>query len=205
MTTEEKPDALARLADNVAQVPGIGRKTAERIAFHVLQMSDEAAASLCSAIMDVKKTTRCSVCCNVVDADPCPICVDAKRDRSAICVVERPADVRSIERATGFRGLYHVLGGHIAPLEGVHAENLTIGRLVTRVVDGSVKEVIIATNPTVEGDLTATYLAQALSRFALVVSRIAKGVPSGSTLDYATRAVLTDAFSGRKPMRTGSA
>ncbi len=202
--TEEKTgpsDPLTRLADRLAEIPGVGRKTAERLAFHVLQMDRNSAERLCEAVMDVKtKTVKCAICCNISDSDPCYICADARRDRSAVCVVEKPSDLRSIERATGFRGLYHVLGGRIAPLEGVHAENLTIRQLLGRVRNGSVKEIILATNPTLEGDVTATYLAQQLEQFGVAVSRIARGVPTGSTLEYASKAVLMDAFSGRKEM-----
>jgi recombination protein RecR len=201
-TPEHKQDALERLSERLAEIPGIGRKTAERLAFHVLQMNTETAQRLCEAIIAVKtKTVKCGVCCNISDSDPCYICADTRRDLSTICVVEKPSDLRLIERATGFHGLYHVLGGRIAPLEGVHAENLNVGQLLARVKDGSTKEVILATNPTLEGDLTATYLAQQLERYGVAVSRIARGVPAGSTLEYASKAVLQDAFSGRKDMR----
>lgn len=203
--TEEKlghPDPLTYLADRLAELPGIGRKTAERLAFHVLQMDREEAERLCEAVMNVKtRIVQCGTCCNISNSDPCYICADTRRDHSTICVVEKPSDLRAIERATGFRGLYHVLGGRIAPLEGMHAENLNIPQLLARVKNGTVKEVILAMNPTLEGDLTAVYLAQQLEQFDVTVSRIAKGVPTGSTLEYASKAVLMDAFSGRKEMR----
>jgi len=199
---KEYPAAMSRLIEEFAKLPGVGQKSAERMAFHILRSSEEDAMALARAISDVKhKMKQCSVCFNIADSDPCSICSDPRRDHSVVCVVEEPKDMIALERVGSYNGLYHVLMGRIAPLDGMEPDDLTIKQLVERVERGGIKEVIIATNPTVEGDGTALYIAEQLKGKGVKVTRIAKGVPTGSNLEYVNAAILADALSGRREMK----
>ncbi|MBI1853684.1 MAG: recombination protein RecR [Planctomycetes bacterium] len=199
-------DSFTRLKEEFAKMPGIGTKSAERLAYHVLQSSPEDAMKLAYAIRDVKKNARaCSTCHNVTETDPCAICSDTGRDRTVICVVEQPRDLFSIERTGEYRGLYHVLQGRIAPLEGVDSSQLTVDGLINRVRGGGVAEVILATNPDLEGDGTAVFLAERLEAVGVRVTRIAKGIPTGSQIEFATHTILRDALRGRQRLPSGAA
>ena len=190
---------LNRLIEEFGKLPGIGPKTAERLAFHVLKSDAPTAMALADAIRDVKtKIKRCQVCCNLSEADLCQVCSDSRRDRNLICVVEQPKDVVSLEKTGACKWLYHVLGGHIAPLEGVHAGDLTIDKLVERVRGGQVKEIVMATNPNIEGDGTSLYISSVLRPFGVKITRLARGLPTGSTIEYASGRILTDAILGRQ-------
>jgi recombination protein RecR len=197
------PDSLARLIDSLRQLPGIGVRTAERLAFHLIKLSDGEAFALAQAIRDVKKVlTHCSVCFNFTEKDPCPICSDPQRDKGLVCVVEQPRDLMAFERAAHFKGVYHCLLGHLAPLEGINPEDLTVAALIKRVGAGGLREVILATNPDLEGEGTAVYLRDALEESArkqgVKVTRIARGVPAGAELENVSSAILNDALSGRR-------
>lgn len=182
-------------------MPGVGRKTAERLAFHVLKGSADDARKLAQALVDVKEKVRlCSVCCSITESDPCAICADERRDKSVICVVEEPADVFAIERVNEFRGGYHVLMGALSPLDGVGPEQLKLDELVRRVAAGGIDEVIVATNPNVEGEATAMYVARLLSGTNVLVTRIARGLPMGGDLEYADEVTLSKALDGRIKM-----
>jgi recombination protein RecR len=190
---------LNQLIEEFGKLPGIGPKTAERLAFHILKSDAPTAMALADAIRDVKtKIRRCQVCCNLSESDLCQVCSDPRRDRSLICVVEQPKDVISLEKTGACKWLYHVLGGHIAPLEGVHASDLTIDKLVERVRTGEVKEIIMATNPNIEGDGTSLYISSVLRPFGVRITRLARGLPTGSTIEYASGRILTDAILGRQ-------
>lgn len=190
---------LNQLIEEFGKLPGIGPKTAERLAFHILKSDAPTAMALADAIRDVKtKIKRCQVCCNLSESDLCQVCSDPRRDRSLICVVEQPKDVISLEKTGACKWLYHVLGGHIAPLEGVHASDLTIDKLVERVRTGEVKEIIMATNPNIEGDGTSLYISSVLRPFGVRITRLARGLPTGSTIEYASGRILTDAILGRQ-------
>lgn len=193
-------DPLARLIEALCGLPGIGEKTAERLAFHLLMASKEEAMRLAYAVRDVKEHVRlCAVCFNVGASTPCAVCRDAKRDRATVCVVEQPGDLWALERTGQYRGLYHVLGGRLAPLDGIGPDRLTAQSLLDRLRgNGEIREVILATNPTAEGDATAVYVLRLLQPLGIKVTRLARGLPSGSTLEYANRAVLTDALQGRR-------
>jgi recombination protein RecR len=194
-------ELIVRLIQELSKLPGVGEKTAERLAFHLLAQPRDEAMKLADAVRDLKDRVKsCSTCYNIGEQDPCGVCSDAKRDRTAVCVVERMTDLWAIEKSGSYRGLYHVLHGHLAPLDGVGPEQLTIQRLVDRVRGGGVREVILATNPTVEGDATAYYLRGALAPSGVKVTRIARGIPAGSSLEYANRTMLTDAIEGRRDL-----
>ena len=194
-------ESMAQLIDEFAKLPGIGKKSAERLAFHVLRVSKDEAMALAIAIRDLKRNVKpCSICCNISDADPCEVCSDPRRDHGLICVVEEPRDVIALEKSGAYRGTYHVLMGHVSPLEGQGPESLTIPALALRVQAGGVREVILATNPTHEGEETALCVAQALDPTGVALTRIARGVPSGSYLEYASPAVLSDAMAGRQKL-----
>lgn len=189
---------LARLIDEFARMPGVGKRSAARMAFHVLKMSEKEAGSLASAILDAKKNIKyCSVCCNLTDTDPCNICSSERRDGSIICVVENPRDVIALENTHEFKGLYHVLHGVISPMDGMGPEDIRIKELVPRIND-NVKEVIVATNPTVEGEATAMYISKLLKPLGVKVTRIAHGLPVGGDLEYADEITLTRAMEGRR-------
>ncbi len=192
---------LENLVDKLAELPGIGNKTAQRLAFYMMKMDREWVLSLARAIEDMKnRITNCSVCYNLTEQDPCPICSDPKRDHSLICVVEHPSDVNALERAGIFRGVYHVLGGALSPLDNVGPEEIRIRELVAR-LDGSVREIIVATNPTVEGEATAAFIAGRLANSGVRVSRIARGIPVGGDLELADRVTLARSLEGRLDMQ----
>ncbi|MGI6737582.1 MAG: recombination mediator RecR [Anaerovoracaceae bacterium] len=195
-TSYAKP--LQRLIAELARLPGIGEKTAQRLAFHILSLSDGAASSLAEAITRAKEEmTYCSVCGNLTDRDPCRICADEERDRRTICVVESPQDVAAMERVREYRGLYHVLHGVISPMDGIGPEDINLRSLLLRLQDSDVEEVILATNPSVEGEATAMYLARLIKPADIRVSRIAHGIPVGGDLEYADEVTLQKAMEGR--------
>ena len=193
------PEPLVRLVEQLQRLPGIGAKGAQRLAFHVLKNPREDADRLCDAIRAVKeRVTYCSVCNNITDTDPCVYCTGATRDTRMICVVEDPQNVTVVEKTQGFKGLYHVLMGTLSPLHGIGPDDLKIKGLLTRVAGGTVEEVILATNPTVEGEATALYLARLLKPLGVRVTRIAMGIPVGSDLEYADEVTMTRAMEGRR-------
>jgi len=193
------PESLSRLIERLQKLPGIGAKSAQRLAYHVLRTPREDADLLCAAIQDVKeRVTYCSVCNNITDVDPCRFCADERRERQVICVVEEPQNVAAIEKTREFRGLYHVLMGALSPLQGVGPDDLKIKGLLSRVADGSVTEVVLATNPNVEGEATALYLARLLKPLGLRVTRIATGIPVGSDIEYADEITMSKAMAGRR-------
>ena len=192
---------LENLVDKLAELPGIGNKTAQRLAFYIMKMDRDWVLSLAKAIEDMKnRITHCSVCYNLTEQDPCPICSDTRRDHALICVVEHPSDVNALERAGVFRGVYHVLGGALSPLDNVGPEEIRIRELVAR-LDGSVREVIVATNPTVEGEATASFISGRLNGLGARVSRIARGLPVGGDLELADRVTLARSLEGRMEMK----
>jgi recombination protein RecR len=194
-------ETMTRLLDELATLPGVGAKSAERIAYHIMRLSTDEAMRLAYAIRDVKKNVRqCSRCFNLSESDPCPICADPDRDPTLVCVVEQPRDVLVFEQTGRFRGLYHVLTGRIAPLDGSGPENLTVPQLCERVRREGVREVILATNPDLEGDGTALFLAQALKDTPARVTRIGRGIPTGSLIEYASLTTLADALEARRDM-----
>jgi len=193
------PASLQELVEQFKKLPGIGGKSAQRLAFHVLRTPREEAEKLCQAIRDVKdRVIYCTTCNNITDSDPCVLCADSSRDQRVICVVEEPQNVSVVDRSGGFRGLYHVLMGAISPLQGVGPDDLKIKGLLTRIAGGGVEEVILATNPTVEGEATAIYLARLLKPLGVRVTRIATGIPVGSDLDYADDLSVGKAMDGRR-------
>ena len=195
------PSALQELADQFARLPGIGGKTAQRLAFHVLSMSQEDAQDFADAIVEAKRTVHtCPVCQNLTDRDLCPICADELRDHSVICVVAEPRDVIAMERSREFDGVYHVLHGVISPLNHVTQEDIKIRELLNRVASGEVREVIMATNPDTEGEATAMYISRLLRPMEIKVTRLAYGVPVGSQLEYADEVTLSRALEGRQEM-----
>lgn len=192
------PGPIGRLVGELSKLPGVGEKTAARLAFHILRAPIEDATALASAITDLRAKIRlCSVCWDFTELDPCPLCRDARRDSSLVCVVAQPQDVLAIERAGGYSGRYHVLHGVLSPLDGVGPDDLRVAELVKR-CGGEIKEVIIATNPSVEGETTAVYLAKLLRPLGVRCSRIATGVPMGGELEYADRLTLSRAIHGRR-------
>ncbi|UCD50588.1 MAG: recombination protein RecR [Phycisphaerales bacterium] len=194
-------ESLNRLIEEFGHLPGIGPKTAERLAFHILKAEAGDAMKLADAIRDVKtKIKRCRQCWNLSEAEVCQICSDPRRDPSMICIVEQPKDVISLEKTGASKWLYHVLGGHIAPLDGVEASDLTIDSLVERVRTGQVQEIIMATNPNIEGDGTALYISSLLRPLGVRITRLARGLPTGSTIEYASGKILTDAILGRQEL-----
>jgi recombination protein RecR len=193
------PDSLQQLIDQFKRLPGIGGKSAQRLAFHVLRTPREDAERLCEAIRQVMdRITYCSACNNITDIDPCGICADDSRDRRIICVVEEPQNVNVVEKTGGHRGTYHVLMGAISPLSGIGPDDLKIKGLLQRIAAGGVQEIILATNPTVEGEATAIYLARLLKPLGVRVTRIAMGIPVGSDLDYADDLTMTRSLEGRR-------
>ena len=193
---ESYPQSVERLISEFAKFPGIGKKTAQRMAFHILMSNNEHSAHLAQAVMDVKtKILLCSSCGGITEDDPCHICSDPKRDKNLICIVEDPADIYAFERMGIFRGLYHVLGGVISPLDGIGPDSLTIDRLLTRIQEGM--EIILATNASIEGDTTALYLGKILNEKGVEVTRLARGIPVGGELEYVDEATLQRAMEGR--------
>jgi recombination protein RecR len=195
-----QPGPINRLITELSRLPGIGQRTAQRLAFHILRADDEEAAALADAIREVKeKVGLCEVCFNLSEGPRCAICTDERRDRGVICVVEEPADVIPIERTHEYRGLYHVLGGALSPIDGIDPEDLKIEELVTRVGGGEVTEVVIATNPTTTGEATAHHIAERL-RGGATVTRLASGLPVGADLEHADEVTLGRALSGRRSL-----
>jgi len=193
------PAPLETLIDQFRKLPGIGAKSAQRLAFHVLKTPREDAERLCDAVREVKdRVTYCSVCSNITDIDPCVYCANEARDHRVICVVEEPQNVNAVEKTGGFRGGYHVLMGSISPLQGVGPDDLRIKGLLARIAGGGVEEIILATNPTVEGEATALYLARLLKPLGVRVTRIATGIPVGSDLEYADELTMGKAMEGRR-------
>ena len=194
--------SIQSLINELARLPGIGLRSAERIAFHLLKQKPEDALKLADAIRDVKtRLKHCSVCFNLTETDPCHICSDPSRDQGLVCIVEQPKDLLALESAGLYRGVYHVLLGKIAPLDDINPADLTIDALVRRVASGQVREVIMGTNPTMEGDGTALHIQNLLAQYPNVqVTRLARGLPAGSSIEYANRNILADAISGRQRM-----
>lgn len=190
---------VAKLIEEFEKLPGIGHKTAQRLAFHVLNLPVEKAAGLANAIRDAKlKVKYCSVCNNLTENDPCSICSGSTRDRTVFCVVEDPRDVVAMERTREFKGLYHVLHGVISPMEGIGPEDIKIKELLARLKDNTVREVILATNPDVEGEATAMYISKLLKPLGIKATRIAHGIPVGGDLEYADEVTLAKALEGRR-------
>lgn len=195
----ELTQAVVNLINEFAKLPGIGKKSAERLAYHVLRVHKSEALGLADAIRVVKENVRyCQICYNLAEEEECVICQDPQRDRRLLCVVEQPRDLMVLEQTGIYRGLYHVLLGRIAPLEGIGPDQLTIAGLVDRVRRGGVEEVIMATNPTVEGDGTALHLSNLLAEFPVRVTRLARGITTGSVLEFANKEILSDALTGRQ-------
>jgi recombination protein RecR len=194
-------EPMTRLIDELKKLPGIGSKSAQRLAFHILRSNGDDAEALAASIRDVKaKLHLCSVCNNITDVDPCVYCSSATRNQKLVCVVEEPTNIAAVEKTRHFNGVYHVLHGSLSPLHGVGPEQLRIANLLSRVERGDIEEVILATNPTVEGEATATYLAQQLKRPGLRVTRIAMGVPVGSDIEYTDEVTMLKAMEGRREM-----
>jgi len=192
---------MARLIDELKKLPGVGSKSAQRLAFHILRSGDDDANALALAIQDVKANLRlCSVCNNITDVDPCVYCASPTRNQRLICVVEEPTNIAAVEKTRHYNGVYHVLHGSISPIHGVGPEQLRISNLMKRVEDGQAEEVILATNPTVEGEATATYLYGQLRRAGLKVTRIATGIPAGSDIEYADEVTMLKAIEGRREL-----
>jgi recombination protein RecR len=194
--------SIQNLMNELARLPGIGMRSAERIAFHLLKQKPEDAMLLADAIRDVKtRIKHCSVCYNLTETDPCQICSDPSRDQGVVCIVEQPKDLLALESTALYRGVYHVLLGRISPLEDVHPDDLTIDPLMKRLASGQVREVIMGTNPNMEGDGTALHIQGLVAQFPDVqVTRLARGLPTGSNIEYANRNILADAISGRQRM-----
>lgn len=190
---------IAKLIDELSKLPGVGNKTAQRLAFHILKMSPGDVEQLAGAITSAKRNIKqCRVCCNITDSEVCSICSNTKRDGSIICVVEDPKDVVAMEKTREFKGLYHVLNGAISPMEGIGPEEIRIKELLKRVTDNDIKEVIIATNPNIEGEATAMYISRLLKPAGIMVTRIAHGIPVGGDLEYADEVTLLKALEGRR-------
>ena len=192
---------IANLIEMFARMPGIGRKSAARLAFHVMSLSDKDVEALVTAICDVKENIRlCHICQSYTDEQPCRICSDEKRDRKVICVVESPKDVEAMEKTHEFSGVYHVLHGAISPIDGIGPDDIKIKELLTRIAEGEAKEVIMATNPSVEGEATALYIAKLLKPFDIKITRIAHGIPVGGDLEYTDEITLSKALEGRREL-----
>ena len=194
-------EPMARLIDELKKLPGVGSKSAQRLAFHILRSSEDDAGALANAIHEVKASLRlCSTCNNITDVDPCVYCASPTRNQHLICVVEEPTNIAAVEKTRHYNGVYHVLHGAISPIHGVGPEQLRISNLMKRVEDGGADEVILATNPTVEGEATATYLYGQLRRTGLKVTRIATGIPAGSDIEYADEITMLKAIEGRREL-----
>jgi recombination protein RecR len=192
-------ESLTKLVDEFAKLPGIGRKSAERLAYHVLRIHKTEALALVDAIRNVKENVHyCRVCYNLAEAEDCTICTDPRRDNTVLCVVEQPRDLIALEQAGTYRGLYHVLLGRLAPLEGIGPEQLMLDSLIDRVRGGQFREVIMGTNPTLEGDGTALYISNLLADYPVEITRLARGITTGSVLEFANKEILADALAGRQ-------
>ncbi|OUM95675.1 MAG: recombination protein RecR [Thermobacillus sp. ZCTH02-B1] len=193
------PEPIAKLIDSFSRLPGIGPKTATRLAFHVLRMSEEDVVEFAKALVSVKRNLHyCSICCNITDVDPCRICQDKSRDPSVICVVQEATDLVAMERTKEYDGQYHVLQGAISPMDGIGPDDIRIAELLKRLTDDRVKELILATNPNIEGEATAMYLSRLVKPFGIKVTRIAHGLPVGGDLEYADEVTLSKALEGRR-------
>ena len=196
----ELTDSVLQMIDQLAKLPGIGRKSAERLAYHILRVHQDEALALADSIRNVRENVRyCDACFNLAESELCKICSNPKREQKVLCVVQQPRDLISIEQSGHYNGLYHVLLGRIAPLENIGPEQLTIDQLVTRVAEGEFEEIIMATNPTVEGDGTALYISNQLADYDVKITKLARGITHGSFLEYANREIVADAISGRQP------
>lgn len=192
-------DSVSKVIEEFAKLPGIGRKSAERLAYHVLRVPKTEALALADAIRAVRENVRyCATCFNLAEAEQCSICADSRRDQTQLCVVEQPRDLMALEQAGVFRGLYHVLLGRIAPLDGIGPDQLTLPQLVQRVRQGAFKEIVMATNPTVEGDGTALHISNLLADYPVSITRLARGITTGSILEYTNKEILADALTGRQ-------
>lgn len=197
----ELSDSVSNMIDQLARLPGIGRKSAERLAYHILRVPESEAFALADSIRTVRENVRyCEICFNLAESEMCNICRDPARDQKMICVVQQPRDLMALEQSGTYRGLYHVLLGRIAPLENIGPDQLTIDQLMGRVSEGTFDEVIMATNPTVEGDGTALHISNLLSEFDIRLTRLARGITTGSILEYTNKEILADALSGRQPL-----
>ncbi|PYI52694.1 recombination mediator RecR [Paenibacillus flagellatus] len=195
------PEPIAKLIDAFTRLPGVGPKTAGRLAFHVLRMKEDDVLDFAKSLVSVKRNLHyCSVCCNITDVDPCRICQDKSRDSSTICVVQEPKDLVAMERTKEFNGYYHVLHGAISPMEGIGPDEIRIADLLKRLGDDTVQELILATNPNIEGEATAMYLSRLVKPFGLRVTRIAHGLPVGGDLEYADEVTLSKALEGRREL-----
>ena len=197
----EYQGAVSELVQHLGRLPGIGRKSAERLAFHLLRVSEQEALALADSIRRVRQDVRyCAGCFNLSESETCAICADLNRDTTQLCVVEQPRDLMSLEQSAVFKGVYHVLLGRIAPLDGIGPDQLTIDALVDRVRTGNFTEIIMATNPTVEGDGTSLYISNLLAEFPVNITRLARGITAGSVLEYANREMIADALTGRQKL-----
>lgn len=197
----ELSDSVTHMIEQLSRLPGIGRKSAERLAYHLLRVPESEAFALSDSIRTVRENVRyCDICFNLAESEMCNICRDPGRDQKTICVVQQPRDLMAIEQAGTYRGLYHVLLGRIAPLENIGPDQLTIDSLVGRVAEGDFTEVIMATNPTVEGDGTALHISNLLAEYDVAMTRLARGITTGSILEYTNKEILADAMSGRQPL-----
>lgn len=195
------PEPIAKLIDAFSRLPGIGPKTAARLAFHVLRMKEDDVIDFAKALVSVKRNLHyCSVCCNITDIDPCRVCQDKTRDASVICVVQESKDLVAMERTKEFQGQYHVLQGAISPMEGIGPDDIRIAELLKRLSDETVQEMILATNPNIEGEATAMYLSRLVKPFGIKVTRIAHGLPVGGDLEYADEVTLSRALEGRREL-----
>lgn len=192
-------EPIARLIEELTKLPGIGPKTAQRLAFHLLHMEKHVVQNIAMSIMDAREKVKyCSICCNLTDQDPCRICGNADRDQATICVMQEPRDVVAMEKTREYKGLYHVLQGALNPMEGIGIEDIRVKELVARLGDGKVKEVILCTNPNTEGETTAMYIARYIKPLGVRVTRIARGLPMGGDLEYADEVTLAKALEGRR-------
>ena len=197
----ELSDSVVHMIEQLARLPGIGRKSAERLAYHLLRVPESEAYALADSIRHVRENVRyCDICFNLAESEMCNLCRDPARDQNTVCVVQQPRDLMAIEQSGTYRGLYHVLLGRIAPLENIGPDQLTIDGLIERVASGSFTEVIMATNPTVEGDGTALYISNVLSQYDVPLTRLARGITTGSILEYTNKEILADAMAGRQPL-----
>ncbi len=201
MSSKAVPEPVTRLMEEFSKLPGIGPKTASRLVYHLLKAADERSLDLATALQELKARTRfCNICFNITEEQPCPICRDPDRESALICVVEAPLDVLAIEKTAVFRGQYHVLHGAISPIEGIGPDDLRIAELLDRVRGGDVREIIIATNPTLEGEATGMYMQKQLAVFVRTISRLARGLPVGGDLEYVDQVTLARALEGRSAM-----
>ncbi len=197
----ELTESVAELVENLARLPGIGRKSAERLAWHLLRVHQSEALALADSIRNVRENVRyCKKCFNLAESELCGVCSDARREQSLLCVVEQPRDLMALEQSATYRGLYHVLLGRVSPLDNIGPDQLTIDALVDRVRDGKFQEIIMATNPTVEGDGTALLISNRLQEFGVRLTRLARGITTGSVLEHTNKEILADAINGRQPL-----